>query len=1647
MNEKPVCPQCGRQLPSYAPQGVCPACVARANLETGTGWGTGSDARPPPMTVEEVARLFPEMEILDLLGSGGMGAVYKARQPKLERLVALKILNRHDGDSRFVERFTREAQTLARLNHPNIVAVHEFGERDGFFFLIMELVDGVSLRHLLQKERMTPEQALGIVPPICEALEYAHDKGVVHRDIKPENILMDKEGRVKVADFGIARLAGADRGKPITGDADVMGTAHYMAPEQVERPAEVDHRADIYALGVVFYEMLTGELPLGLFPHPSKRVQVDVRLDEVVLKALEKEPNLRYQHASDVKTGVETFTSWAMQEKAAGDKGRSAGAAPARPWLLPIVAGLFLMAALGGVMLLWMMNASPVSLADTEETDGTAAAESDDAESEAQPSREERLADSDSAAEAAPIAVPEAPGLRAGVEIAQVPPMKPSVEIPMGTFPQGVTLADLDGDGRLDAITANREDHSITIRPGNGDGTFGEPATYGTNPDPVYVRAADLTGNGIPDLISANHSNSVTVLLGRGDGTFGEPVSYSTGEGELTTLSVAVADFTGNGIPDLATANFTGDSVSLLPGLGEGVFDDPIQIPVGRGPISITTADFNGSGHPDLATANRGDNSATILLGDGSGGFVRTDTPIGERAGFVVAGDLTNNGAVDLAIPNFSDGSISLLLGDGEGRFTRRDIGLGRCHPSSLALGDMNNDGRLDIVAVCQGMRSLLVFLNGGGARFTSAPRIYSVGASPDAVAVGDLNGDGLTDMVSANLRGHSISVVVTDNRPNLTGVVRDNAGQPLSDARVFIHTAEPKSGPDSRGPFGHPDCAKRARTAANGRFTLARLNPELRFQIAVAAPGHQAQLLDDVDPADGPLEIILPPAFPGETSDRRIRGRVLAPDGEPVSGAALRIRGITRDGGRSWGGYYSGFDNLAVSDDDGSFVINAIEPFDAAGLVVEAGGLAPRLFPNLPAGDTVHELRLTAGVTVTGRVVRDGEPVPGVTLGLQGTSQGMDHYAGDFSVATGPEGRFRFAHVPAGFDYHLSGDIGSLGPRESLPSRPVATGEDGSVLDVGDLAVEAGYHLEGRIRLTDGSPVAEGTHVSLSRSRARDTVQTETDAGGRFRFTGVSPESVRLSVKISGYALTARNASIDPLNPFWMIGRIREDKTDLLVELEPGDRHDRLAGEQYVLRELPLRGAEEVTAAAIRVTGTVVDGETGEPVSAFTVTEGRQSRGSAGRIGWFNDTRRTRHTEGRFTVLLDDHPDYPPALLIESDGYLPHATGTIAADGAEIAVTLEKGAGYEGVLLAPDGRPAGGVTLYLLDQDSHVYVRGTEPDIHTGVYGGHDETRSDDSGRFSFAPQVDPYGVVAFGEAGYAEITIEDLARDPEVRLRAWARVEGTLKIGDAPGAGESVRLYSSYPPYTHHPRSSPVLQFLRTATTDSEGRFVFERVPPIPVSVFHHLNLHFAGPGPIIRSQAAGILPEPGEAREITLGGRGRPVTGRVSVEGFDGEVDWSAGTHTLRPVVPPPPGLPDFAELQREGKTALEEATTEEEKEAVRAEFEERREEAIGRTRAFYATPEGMAHHLARLRTYALDFSSGDGRFRAQDIPGGRHTLRVDLRERRGSRDFTATPRRVTIQTTEVEIPDSPGGYSKEPFDLGAIEMEVPGSVPES
>jgi hypothetical protein len=260
---------------------------------------------------EDLAKLLPEgtYTVQGFLGQGGMGAVYRGTQVRLQRQVAIKIMCRDQGkDHGFEERFRREALALAQLNHPNIVNVIDYGEAGpDYLYIVMEFVDGTDLVGVIRSGQMTQETALKLLPQICDALQFAHDNGIVHRDIKPANILLTRDGRIKMADFGLAKRFDVNSTFHTQTGAG-MGTPDYAAPEQFDPHGNVDHRADIYALGVMIYQMVTGQLPRGAWKPPSEKADVDAHWDKIVSHALQTDPSDRYTNVSEIKTDISSIS-------------------------------------------------------------------------------------------------------------------------------------------------------------------------------------------------------------------------------------------------------------------------------------------------------------------------------------------------------------------------------------------------------------------------------------------------------------------------------------------------------------------------------------------------------------------------------------------------------------------------------------------------------------------------------------------------------------------------------------------------------------------------------------------------------------------------------------------------------------------------------------------------------------------------------------------------------------------------------------------------------------------------------------------------------------------------------------------------------------------------------------------------------------------------------------------------------------------------------------------------------------------------------------------------------------------------------------------------------------------------------------------
>ncbi|RKG95039.1 serine/threonine protein kinase [Corallococcus sp. CA053C] len=318
--EAPPAHTSGVALPSSAPEprdaALDEATVLRPKApparEPRAPLDTGFRAEDAETVVSGAKPRLPGLELLEVLGRGGMGEVWLARQQSLGRTVAVKVLPpRLAKDAEFVSRFDKEATALAALSHPNIVQIIDRGVEGEHYYFVMEYVEGQSLRHALGgADPLPPQQALKVLLQVARAVECAHDKNIIHRDLKPENILLDGRLHAKVADFGLAGIRQPDSQKQLTATSVAMGTLNYMAPEQRRDAKNVDGRADLFSLGVMMYEALTGELPVGRFKLPSQRVRgLDPRVDPVVERLLETDREARYATASEVCEALEALVA------------------------------------------------------------------------------------------------------------------------------------------------------------------------------------------------------------------------------------------------------------------------------------------------------------------------------------------------------------------------------------------------------------------------------------------------------------------------------------------------------------------------------------------------------------------------------------------------------------------------------------------------------------------------------------------------------------------------------------------------------------------------------------------------------------------------------------------------------------------------------------------------------------------------------------------------------------------------------------------------------------------------------------------------------------------------------------------------------------------------------------------------------------------------------------------------------------------------------------------------------------------------------------------------------------------------------------------------------------------------------------------
>ena len=336
-----------------------------------------------------------------------------------------------------------------------------------------------------------------------------------------------------------------------------------------------------------------------------------------------------------------------------------------------------------------------------------------------------------------------------------------------------------------------------------------------------------------------------------------------------------------------------------------------------------------------------------------------------------------------------------------------------------------------------------------------------------------------------------------------------------------------------------------------DGRFRIATLDPELLFNVLIVAEGYRPTIVRRADPAKGPIDTVLSPLEMDKLDPKRVlRGVVLDAAGKPLPGAKVSAQMFQTD---SFSGYSPGiFDPVAVSNRRGEFVLTANSPITYAGLKIEGNGVAPRIVAGRKPEANPHTIRMNSGVTLTGRLVRDGKPVPNAAAGLVQANRGLSTFLGDLSIGTDKEGLFTFLNIHPDEDYFVYGMMGAIKDGGAVAAVRVHSGGDGATTNAGDLPVVPGHQIKGQVLLSDGSPIPPKTRLMVSRQDAWDHQEVELDREGRFEISSLPTEKYSLNIFLRGYRLSVKNHSIDPQVTGQLSGTIDQDIDSLKILMEP---------------------------------------------------------------------------------------------------------------------------------------------------------------------------------------------------------------------------------------------------------------------------------------------------------------------------------------------------------------------------------------------------------------------------------------------------------------------------------------------------------------
>ncbi|NQV35619.1 MAG: carboxypeptidase regulatory-like domain-containing protein [Phycisphaeraceae bacterium] len=702
--------------------------------------------------------------------------------------------------------------------------------------------------------------------------------------------------------------------------------------------------------------------------------------------------------------------------------------------------------------------------------------------------------------------------------------------------------------------------------------------------------------------------------------------------------------------------------------------------------------------------------------------------------------------------------------------------------------------------------------------------------------------------------------------RLTLQGRVTDASGGALKDAHVFIYTAKPKLGPAYLCPSCYPDCGKEVTTDADGRFVIHALASSLRFRILVVREGYLSQFMADIDPANGPVTVAMETLdLSAVSTERLLQGRVVNDRGEPVVGASVTVKGWSSNrGSRTFGSSSQVLMTpVAVSNLQGEFSLVARQDVLGVELQIHCRNHAQAEFYEIPFGQSRRDFQLAEGSTITGRLIHKGNSMAGRTILASSKNRGGSNFTRE-SIATGPEGRFTFRNLPSELVYHVTASMESIGELGITPLTRVADLKNGQSHDVGDLVIQPGLTVSGRVELSDGRPMPTDSMIFLNHEKIWGGLSQTLGPDGTFTFAGMHPGKVGCPIRIPGYRIAKLNRSYYDLNGGRLEGILTDSVTNLVFLMEPGDRDWNGIGYPKGIpwtetpRFRPFSGFEPLAEdrLAARVCIQAVDAETGVTLDTYQVSPGWKFDSDQD-PGWQLFQARTVHSAD---VFIDVEKRSGPAFIqVAAEGFLPASIQVEGNIGGTVTVQMQPGQGVRGVVLRPDGAPASKAQVVMLSapakgkSSNYGFVSLSNGRFGRETSRQHALLETDPTGKFSFPPGHETHPLFFAHETGFAVEERPETKESLKVHLQPWAHISGSIsnfdakddwliqvsarrpRLSDDPAAksiggfGFLSTLVRSFKKNTEIPEQSPRLPTIGNIVTPTEtGEFNVDHIPP---------------------------------------------------------------------------------------------------------------------------------------------------------------------------------------------------------------------------